>query len=117
MAGKTRQDAIALLYEHTRSESLRKHGLAVEAVMRAYARRLGEDEEAWGLVGLLHDFDYEENPTQEGHPFVGAGLLRQQGWPEEIVRGVLAHAPYSGEPRDTPLKRTIFAVDELTGFI
>ncbi len=117
MTAKTRQDALDLLYAHTLSENLRKHGLAVEAAMRAYARARGEDEETWGMVGLLHDFDYEENPTPEGHPFVGAGILREQGWPEEIVRGVLAHAPYSGEPRDTPLKRTIFAVDELSGFI
>ena len=114
---KTRQDAIELLYAHTKSESLRKHGIAVEAVMRACARHLGEDEETWSLVGLLHDFDYEENPTVEGHPFVGAGILREQGWPDEVVRGVLAHASYSGEPRDTALKRTIFGVDELTGFI
>lgn len=114
---KTRQDALALLYAHTQSDSLRKHGLAVEAAMRAHARRLGEDDEVWGMVGLLHDFDYEENPTTDGHPFVGARLLREQGWPEEIVRGVLAHAPYTGEARDTPLKRTIYAVDELTGFV
>ncbi len=117
MSAKTRQDAIDLLYAYTQSDSLRKHGLAVEAVMRAYARQLGEDEETWGLVGLLHDFDYEENPTSDGHPFVGARILRAEGWPEEVVRGVLAHAPYTGEPRDTPLKRTIFAVDELSGFV
>ena len=111
----TRDEALALLYEHTGTEQLRKHGLAVEAAMRAYARKYGGDEETWGIVGLLHDFDYEAHP--EEHPYVGARLLREGGWPEVIVEGVLAHAPFTGVPRDTPLKRTIFAVDELTGFI
>lgn len=110
-----RQDAVDLLYELTKGEQLRKHGLAVEAAMRAYARKYGADEETWGMVGLLHDADYEANPDE--HPYVGARILRERGWPEEIVRGVLAHAPFTGEPRDTPLKKTIFAVDELTGFI
>jgi putative nucleotidyltransferase with HDIG domain len=113
----TRDDAITILHELTKSESLRKHGLAVEASMRAYARRYGEDEETWGLVGILHDFDYEAHPSLDEHPFVGAQLLRDRGWPEEIVEGVLAHAPYTGIQRDTPLKRTIYAVDELSGFI
>lgn len=113
----TRDEAIEILHELTKSESLRKHGLAVEASMRAYARRYGEDEETWGLVGILHDFDYEAHPTLDEHPFVGAQLLRDRGWPEEIVEGVLAHAPYTGVQRDTPLKRTIYAVDELSGFI
>jgi putative nucleotidyltransferase with HDIG domain len=112
-----RQDALDLLYEHTKSESLRKHALMVEAVMRAYARKYEQDEEIWGLVGLLHDFDYEAHPSVEEHPFVGAAILRERGWPEEVVEGVLAHADYSGVKRDTPLKRTIFAVDELSGFI
>ena len=111
----TREDAIALLHEHTKTEQLRKHGLAVEAAMRAYARKYGADEETWGMVGILHDFDYEANPEQ--HPYVGAQILRDQGWPEEIVEGVLAHAAFTGVARDTPLKKTIFAVDELTGFI
>lgn len=110
-----RQDALDLLYEWTKGDQLRKHGLAVEAAMRAYARKYGEDEETWGMVGLLHDADYEAHPDE--HPYVGARILRERGWPEEIVRGVLAHAPFTGEPRDTPLKKTIFAVDELTGFI
>lgn len=114
---KTRDDAIALLFEYTKNEGLRKHALAVEAAMRAYARRFGEDEEKWGLVGLLHDFDYERFPTEDQHPFEGARILREQGWPEEIVEGVLAHADYTGVPRDTPMKRAIFAVDELAGFI
>lgn len=112
-----RQDALDLLYEHTKGESLRKHALMVEAVMRAYACKYGQDEETWGLVGLLHDFDYEAHPTPEEHPFVGAAILRERGWPEEIVEGVLAHADYSGVKRDTPLKKAIFAVDELSGFI
>ncbi len=111
----TRDEALALLHEHTKTDQLRKHGLAVEAAMRAYARKYGEDEELWGIVGLLHDFDYEAHPDE--HPYVGARLLREAGWPEEIVEGVLAHAPFTGVARDTPLKRTIFAVDELTGFI
>jgi putative nucleotidyltransferase with HDIG domain len=110
-----RQDALDLLYEHTKTEALRKHGLAVEAVMRAYARKYGADEETWGMVGLLHDFDYEAHPDE--HPYVGARLLRERGWPEEIVEGVLAHAPFTGTARDTPLKKTIFAVDELSGFV
>ncbi len=111
----TREDAIRLLYEHTRSDKLRKHGLAVEAAMRAYARKYGADEDTWGMVGILHDFDYEANP--ERHPYEGARILREAAWPEEIVEGVLAHAPFTGVKRDTPLKKTIFAVDELTGFI
>jgi putative nucleotidyltransferase with HDIG domain len=112
-----RQDALDLLHEFTKGDVLRKHGLAVEAAMRAYARKYGEDEETWGMVGLLHDFDYEAHPTADEHPFVGAAIMRERGWPQEIVEGVLAHADYSGVKRDTPLKKTIFAVDELTGFI
>jgi putative nucleotidyltransferase with HDIG domain len=112
-----RQDAVDLLHEYTKGEPLRKHALAVEAAMRAYARKYGQDEEIWGMVGLLHDFDYEAHPTMEEHPFVGAAIMRERGWPEEIVEGVLAHADYTGVERDTPLKKTIFAVDELTGFI
>jgi len=111
----TRDEAIALLHEHTKTDQLRKHGLAVEAAMRAYARKYDADEETWGMVGILHDFDYEAHPDE--HPYVGASILREQGWPEEIVEGVLAHAPFTGVARDTPLKKTIFAVDELTGFI
>jgi putative nucleotidyltransferase with HDIG domain len=112
-----RQDALDLLHEYTKGDALRKHGLAVEAAMRAYARKYGQDEETWGMVGLLHDFDYEAHPTADEHPFVGAGIMRERGWPDEIVEGVLAHADYTGVKRDTPLKKTIFAVDELTGFI
>lgn len=113
----TRDDAIALLHELTASDSLRKHGLAVEASMRAFARTLGGDEETWGIVGLLHDFDYEAHPTTDEHPLIGARILEERGWPREIIDGVLAHAPYTGVQRDTPLKQTIFAVDELSGFV
>ena len=110
-----RDEAFSLLNEYVKDQSLVRHCLAVEAAMRAYARKYGEDEETWGMVGLLHDADYEAHPDE--HPYVGAKILRERGWPEEIVTGVLAHAPFTGEPRDTPLKKTIFAVDELTGFI
>jgi putative nucleotidyltransferase with HDIG domain len=111
----TRDEALALLFELTQGEALRRHGLAVEASMRAFARRLGGDEETWGIVGLLHDADYEAHPDE--HPYVGARVLRERGWPEEIVHGVLAHAPFTGEPRDTPMKQAIYAVDELSGFV
>jgi putative nucleotidyltransferase with HDIG domain len=112
-----RTEALALLHEFTASPSLRAHAHAVEAAMRAYAGRLGEDEELWGVVGLLHDFDYERWPTLGDHPYKGADLLRERGVPEVIVEGCLAHAPFTGVLRDTPLKRAIFAVDELTGFV
>jgi len=112
-----RQQAWDLLCEYTQSENLRKHALAVEAAMRAYARRFGENEELWGVVGLVHDFDYEKYPTAQDHPFKGAEILREKGWPEEIVRAVLSHASYSGVTRDSLLEKTLFAVDELTGLI
>ncbi len=119
-----RQDAWELLTEYTASPSLIKHALAVEAAMRAYARKLGADEERWGLVGLIHDFDYEQYPTMDGdvpqeqwHTFAGARILRERGWPEEIVQDVLSHASYSGTALDTPLRKALFAVDELTGLI
>ena len=113
----TREQAWNLLCEFTQSESLRKHALAVEAAMRAHARRLGQDQEAWGIVGLLHDFDYEKNPTVESHVWVGAKHLREQGWPEAWVRAIEGHASYTGVPRDTDMARCLFAVDELSGFI
>ncbi|MBU0610925.1 MAG: HDIG domain-containing protein [Armatimonadetes bacterium] len=113
----TRPEALELLHEFTQSESLRKHAYAVEAAMRAYARKLGEDEELWGVVGLLHDFDYERYPTLGDHPFKGAEILRERGVDEEIVQACLSHYSESGIPRDTRLKRAIFAVDELAGFI
>ena len=113
----SRASALALLHEHTQGDSLRKHALAVEAVMRALGRREGADEELWGLVGLLHDFDYERWPDARDHPFRGAEVLRAHGWPEEIVLGILSHATYTGVPRDRPLRRALFATDELVGFI
>jgi len=113
----TRENAMALLTEFTKSDSLIKHALAVEAAMRAYARKFGEDEEKWGVVGLIHDFDYEQNPTWETHVYEGIKILRERGWPDEIIDAVASHADYMKIPRDTPLKKVIFAVDELTGFI
>lgn len=112
-----RQDAWALLCEYTKSEGLRKHALAVEAAMRHFARKRGEDEEKWGIVGLLHDFDYEIHPTLDKHPQEGAKILRERGYPEEVVTAILSHARHLGLPRRTPLEKTLFAVDELTGFI
>ncbi|MHB1159492.1 MAG: HDIG domain-containing metalloprotein [Chloroflexota bacterium] len=113
----TREEAMKLLTEFTRSDSLIKHALAAEAAMRAYARKFGEDEEKWGVVGLIHDFDYEQNPTWEKHVYEGVRILRERGWPEEIVEAMASHANYMGIPRDTLMKKTLFAVDELTGFI
>ena len=112
-----RETAWQLLCEWTASPNLRKHALGVEAAMRAHARRLGQDEEPWATVGLLHDFDYERNPTQESHVWVGARLLREQGWPEAWVRAIEGHASYTGVPRDTDMARCLFAVDELSGFL
>jgi putative nucleotidyltransferase with HDIG domain len=117
---KNRADAWQLVNEYTESSSLTKHMLAVEAAMRAYARRFGEDEELWATVGLVHDFDYEQNPdlSVEGHPVTGSKILRERGWPEEIIRAVLSHASeYTGVPRETPLEKALWAVDELTGLI
>jgi len=112
-----RSEAWNLLCQWTSNPNLRKHALAVEAAMRAHARRLGEDEEAWGIVGLLHDFDYEQNPSTETHVWVGARVLREQGWPEPWVRAIEGHAEYTGVPRDSEMARCLFAVDELTGFL
>lgn len=112
-----RDDAWSLLCEFTKSESLRKHALAVEAVMRAYARQLGEDEQKWGLVGMLHDFDYEIYPNPPDHPVKGSEILRERGYSEEFRRAILGHANYTGVPRDTQLAHGLYACDELTGFI
>lgn len=117
-----RAQAWELLSEYTQSESLRKHALAVEACLRAYARKFGEDEETWGIVGLLHDFDYERWPNQErradtGHPSEGSKILRARGYSEEIIRAILSHADYMNVPRETPLQKTLYACDELAGFI
>jgi putative nucleotidyltransferase with HDIG domain len=96
---------------------LRKHALAVEACMRAYARKFGEDEEKWGVVGLIHDFDYDRWPSLEDHPYRGNEILTERGWPEEIKKAVMSHAEYTGVPRETPMEKALFACDELTGFI
>ena len=118
----SRAEALALLHEYTASDSLRKHMLAVESAMRAYAERFGEDAERWGLAGLMHDFDYErfpnaaKSPTEE-HPAYGVGVLRHRGWPDDVLQAILGHATYSGVPRETLMAKTLFAVDELTGLI
>ena len=112
-----RTTAWNLLTEFTQSESLRKHALAVEACMRAYASKFDADEELWGVVGLIHDFDYEKYPTPEEHPFKGNEILDQRGYSEEIRRAILSHADYSGVPRKTPMEKALFASDELAGFI
>jgi putative nucleotidyltransferase with HDIG domain len=113
----TRDRAWETLTRYTKSEALLRHALAVEAATRWYARRFGEDEELWSAVALLHDFDYEIHPTLDEHPQDGAPILREEGWPEEVVEGVLSHAEHLAMPRDTPLKRTLFACDELSGFV
>jgi putative nucleotidyltransferase with HDIG domain len=113
-----RQSAWALLTEFTASESLRKHALAVEACMRAYARKLdAANEETWAITGLLHDFDYEKYPTPAEHPFVGNKILGERGYSDEIRRAIVSHAEYSGVPRQTPMEFALFACDELAGFI
>ncbi len=121
MPDTSRAAAWSLLCEFTQSLALRRHALGVEASMRALARRLGAADEAeverWGLVGLLHDFDYERYPTEQDHVWRGMEILRERGWPEELVLGVGAHALYTNIPRDTPMKRAILAADELTGFV
>jgi putative nucleotidyltransferase with HDIG domain len=113
----TRADALALLHEYTQSDSLRKHAYAVEAAMRAYAPRFDGDVELWGITGLLHDFDYERWPDPPEHTRQGAAILRERGYPEEVVQAILSHADWNDVPRDTPLRKTLFAVDELAGFI
>jgi len=113
----TRDQALALLHEWIENPGLRKHCYAVEAVMRAYARQLGEDEERWGLIGLIHDFDWERHPDRERHPVKGVEVLRAKGWPEDVCRAVLGHATYTGVPRDTAVARALFACDELCGFL
>ena len=112
-----RNAAWSLLTEFTQSESLRKHALAVEACMRAYARKFSADEELWGIVGLIHDFDYEKYPTAQEHPYKGNEILKQRGYSDEICRAIMSHAEYTGVTRNTPLEKTLFACDELAGFI
>src|SRR5919109_4846650 len=113
----TREDAWTLLTEYTKSESLLKHALAVDAAVRGYARKFGEDEEAWGIVALLHDFDYERYQTAEDHPFRGCEELRRRGYPDWVTRAILSHADYSGVPRESPLEKTLYACDEMAGFV
>jgi len=129
-----RESAWGLLTEFTQSESLRKHAMAVEACMRACGRKYGREaheregrdfsraaglseEELWGVVGLIHDFDYERWPSLEDHPYKGNGILKERGWPEEITRAIMSHAEYTGVTRDTPMEKALFACDELAGFI
>jgi len=122
MSLPSRDQALALVHEYTASDSLRKHMLAVEAVMRAYARRFGEDEERWGLTGLVHDFDYERFPNaaqaaDAEHPAEGVRILRGLGYPEDVLEAILGHATYCGVPRTTRMAQALFAVDELTGLV
>jgi predicted hydrolase (HD superfamily) len=112
-----RDRAWQLLTEYTKSDSLLKHALGVEAALRGYARKFGEPELDWGLVGLLHDFDYERWPTAEDHPFRGCEILEAQGYPEWLRRAILSHADYSGVPRESRLEKTLFACDEMAGFV
>jgi predicted hydrolase (HD superfamily) len=113
----TRDAAWALLTEWTTGESLRKHALAVEASVRGYARQFGEDEDAWGFVALLHDFDYERYQTPADHPFRGCAELQRRGYPEWVTRAILSHADYSGVPRESKLEKTLYACDEMSGFV
>jgi putative nucleotidyltransferase with HDIG domain len=112
-----RAGAWCLLTEFTQSESLRKHALAVEACMRAYARRFSGDEDLWGVVGLLHDFDYDQYPSLEDHPYRGNEILKERGYSDEIRKAIMSHAEYTGVTRDTPMEKALFACDELAGFI
>ena len=112
-----REQALALLHEWIANPNLRKHCYAVEAAMRAYARKLGGDEARWALTGLIHDFDWERHPDAARHPMQGVEVLRAQGWPADICRAVLGHATYSGVPRDTPMAQALYACDELCGFL
>lgn len=112
-----REETWQLLCEYTKNENLRRHALAVEACMRAYARKFGDDEEKWAVVGLIHDFDYELYPNAPDHPLKGSQILRERGYPEDVRRAILGHADYTGVPRDTLMAKTLFACDELAGFI
>ncbi len=112
-----RDEILALLHEHTETPGLRKHALAVEAAMRAYARRFGEDPDLWGATGLIHDFDYEKHPTPEEHPRFGCAILKERGYPDSVIEAILGHAAYTGTPRSTPMAKALFASDELSGMI
>jgi putative nucleotidyltransferase with HDIG domain len=113
----SREDAWRLMTEYTQGESLRKHMLAVEAAVRGYARQFGEDEDDWGAVALLHDFDYERYPDQENHPYRGVEVLKARGYPEWVTRAILSHADYSGVPRESRLEKTLYACDEMSGIV
>ncbi|HEY9165487.1 MAG TPA: HDIG domain-containing metalloprotein [Candidatus Kryptonia bacterium] len=113
----SRDEAVALLFEYTKTDSLRKHAFAVEAAMRAYAIKFHEDPDLYGLGGLLHDFDYEMYPTAEQHPYVGNKILTEKGYPESLRNAIMGHAPYTKFPRDTQMAKCLFACDELSGFI
>lgn len=113
----SRENAHSLLVEYTKSDSLLKHAFAVEQAMRAYARKFGEDEERWGITGLLHDFDYERFPTMEEHPFKGCEILKAKGYPDDIVRAILSHGEHTNTQRVSNMEKTLFAVDELCGFL
>ena len=115
--GLSREEAWALVTEYTQSESLRKHMLGVEAAVRGYARLFGEDEDDWGAVALLHDFAYERYPDQQNHPFRGVEILQAQGYPEWVTRAILSHADYSGVTRESRLEKTLYACDEMSGFV
>ncbi|CAA9587355.1 MAG: HDIG domain protein, partial [uncultured Thermomicrobiales bacterium] len=112
----SRDDALALMTEYVKNPGLRRHMLAVEAAMRAYARRFGEDEERWAVAGILHDFDYEIHPTLDHHPQDGAPILRERGYPPELIETILSHADHLDTPRTTPMRLALYAVDEVTGF-
>ncbi len=112
-----RDDALALLHEHTKTDSLRKHALGVEAAMRGYATNLGGDPEVWGIVGLLHDFDYEATPDPKDHPMRGTAILEERGYPEDVIYAIKSHTTYLGLERRSPMDKALFAVDELVGFI
>ena len=114
---KTREEALSLLHEYTKSDSLRKHALAIEAAMRAYAGKFGEDPEKWGVVGLLHDFDYEMYPNVPDHPMKGSEILKEQGYPDDIRQAILGHVPPINVSRETTMAKALFASDELAGFI
>ena len=117
MAAKNREEALKLLQEYTKSDSLLRHAYAVEQAMRKYAEKFGEDVDKWGITGLLHDFDYEKYPTAEEHPFVGNEILKKHGYEQEILDAIMGHADYTGVARETLMAKTLFAVDELAGFI
>ncbi len=113
----SRAEALKLFFGYTKTESLRKHGLAVEQVMRKLAQKYGEDEELWGITGLLHDFDYEKFPTADEHPYKGNEILKAKGYPREMLDAIMGHADYSGVPRESLLAKALFSCDELSGFM